>query len=101
MTQILEIARFRPAPGTDEATLRNAAESVDPWLRRQPGFLHRLLRREEGDTWIDVIVWASPVAVDAADIAFAVAPETRYYQSVIDPASVTIHHRPLALSMPI
>jgi len=94
----LETARFRPVPGTDEATLLAAAAKAGAALSRFDGFVGRtLLRAEDEETWIDLVAWRSPEAArQAAETIFA-EPEAGDFLSAIDPASVAMDHwSPLA-----
>jgi hypothetical protein len=53
-----EIVRIRPKPGTEQRLLEMRDPLVQSYRDNFPGFVScRLLRPEEGDTWVDLWYW--------------------------------------------
>lgn len=66
-TLAIEIAPFRLAAGTDEATLLEASERLErEFLSRADGYLGRSLSRLPDGRWADVVLWRSVEQAEAA-----------------------------------
>jgi quinol monooxygenase YgiN len=62
-----EIVRIRPKPGNEERLLAMRDELVQSYRDNWPGFVScRLLRPEEGGTWVDLWYWKSKPDAEAA-----------------------------------
>jgi hypothetical protein len=91
----LETVTFRLVPGADRAAFLAAARGTEETVRRQPGFLSRLLAEAEDGTWTDLVTWAGqPEALAAAqavmaDRAFAA------FAALIDMHSLRMAHSAL------
>lgn len=57
MRPAIEITTFELARGLRMAEFVAANADVDPWLRRQPGFVSRILLQQEDGTVMDIVVW--------------------------------------------
>jgi hypothetical protein len=65
---VIEIVRFRLAPGGDEAALLAADRRVqEEFAYQQPGLLRRTTARGEDGSWIVILLWRSSADADAAD----------------------------------
>jgi hypothetical protein len=65
MTEIVELAEIRLAPGKTESDLIAASDVFqERFLRHQPGFLRRDLLRGKG-VWYDLVVWRDQASADA------------------------------------
>jgi hypothetical protein len=62
-----EIVRVRPKPGAEPRLLEMRDEMVSWYRDKFPGFVSaRLLRPEEGGTWVDLWYWKSKGDAEAA-----------------------------------
>ncbi|WP_158813749.1 hypothetical protein [Methylocapsa sp. S129] len=59
MTRAIEITSFMPRDGLGAADFVAANADVDPWLRRQPGFVERIMVEERNGRMIDMVIWES------------------------------------------
>ncbi len=53
----IEMTTFKLADGLQLADFIAANADVDPWLRRQRGFVSRMLLQQEDGTVVDLVVW--------------------------------------------
>ena len=87
---MIEIMRFRLAPGADEEAFREADRRVQcDFAYQQPGLLRRTTARDRDGAWIVIDLWQSGQAADAADRRWDVDPVTTRFMSFIDADSVT------------
>jgi hypothetical protein len=92
---VLEVVSFRVIAGTDEADFLAAARATEAPLRRQPGFLSRVLTRSADGTWTDHVVWASLPKALAASQAMMAEPAFQPFMALIDGPSVQMRHDPI------
>jgi hypothetical protein len=59
MTRAIEITSFMLRGGLGTADFVAANADVDPWLRRQPGFVSRIMVEEPNGRIIDMVIWES------------------------------------------
>jgi hypothetical protein len=96
---IFEVSQFRLGPGTDEQAFLEAAErSQSGFLGRQDGFVGRDLLRAEDGSWMDIVRFESLDAARAAFEAFAGHPDSKPFESMFDPSTVSMSHWSLAKS---
>lgn len=94
---IVEVSRFRLAPGTDEPAFLDAAEkSQSGFLGQQDGFVGRDLLRAEDGWWMDIVRFETADAARATFDAFAGHPEVKAFESMLDPNAVTMSHLSVA-----
>ncbi len=87
---MIEIMRFRLAPGADEDAFRAADTAVQSeFAYRQPGLLRRTTARGDGGDWIVIDLWRSPADADAADALWGGDPVTAAFMAFVDAAGVT------------
>jgi hypothetical protein len=62
-----EIVRIRPKPGSEAQLLAMRDELVQSYRDNHPGFVScRLLRPEEGGTWVDLWYWRTKADAETA-----------------------------------
>jgi hypothetical protein len=62
MSKAIEVTTFRLAKGVSMKRFVKANEDIDPWLRKQPGFISRhMFEREDGHV-VDSLFWTSSKA---------------------------------------
>jgi hypothetical protein len=62
-----EIVRVRPKEGAEERLLEIRDEMVQAYIDQFPAFVSaRLLRPEEGGTWVDLWYWTSKAGAEDA-----------------------------------
>jgi hypothetical protein len=95
--QVLEIVRFRLAPGVSPEQARALAEPLTRWLQEQPGFLWRTLAEpaEGQQAWTDVVGWTDLQRAHAAAAALLEQPEIRSAMALLDQSSVELVHAPV------
>ncbi len=95
---IVEVSKFRLAPGTDEGAFLEAAErSQSGFLGGRMGSGRDLLRAEDG-SWMDIVRFETADAAKAAFEAFAGHPDVEAFESMLDPSAVTMSHWSVAKS---
>ena len=90
---IVEVSRFRLVPGTDEQAFLEAAEQTQSgFLGKQEGFMGRDLLRADDGSWMDIVRFEDSEAAQAAFESFAGHPSVETFESMLDPASVSMTH---------
>ncbi|MES2145830.1 MAG: hypothetical protein V4516_16105 [Pseudomonadota bacterium] len=89
---VMEIVRFRLAPGTDDTAFLAAAHGTERPLRAQPGFVRRSLTRAEDGIWTDHVGWTSMAMAMAGADAMMTEPAFGPFMAMIDGASVAMRH---------
>jgi hypothetical protein len=97
--QSVELVTFRLNPGTDRATFLAAAKRTEATIRRQPGFLARMLAEGEDGTWADIVTWASHADAMAAAEKVMADPDFAPFAAMIDMPTTRMSHSALALRM--
>ena len=67
MERAIEISSFKLKEGLQPEDFAKANADVDPWLRRQPGFVSRMMVERPDGTIVDMVIWES--AAQAEDTA--------------------------------
>lgn len=85
---MIEIMRFRLAPGVDENEfVRIDKELQESFAYQQPGLLRRTTAKGDG-TWIVIDLWRSEEDADACGAKWDEADLPRRFMSMVDPDSV-------------
>ena len=88
---MIEITRFRPAPGVDEATLVAANRRVQEEFHADtPGLLGRTVARGEDGSWIMICLWRSDADADDADARWERHELRRPILALLDSSSVSV-----------
>ncbi len=93
--QSIELVTFRLNPGTDRAAFLENARRTEAVVRRQPGFLARMLTEGEDSTWSDIVTWASHADAMAAADAVMSDPDFAPFGAMIDGPTVRMSHSAL------
>jgi hypothetical protein len=89
---IVELAPFKVAREADENELLAASETLQvEFLAHQPGFVRRELLRGKEGRWVDLVVWTSREAAEAAVIRAGESPACFRYFQLMEGAN---HHEP-------
>jgi hypothetical protein len=97
MQHVMEIAKFRVTAAFDHASVLERAASIEPWLRKQPGFVRRsLVGPDDEGTWTDLVHWESKASALSAAEAIGKAPELGGFMEMIDGDSVSMQHLAIA-----
>lgn len=96
---IVEVSQFRPVPGTDEQAFLDAAETTQSgFLGEQEGFIDRDLLRTDDGSWMDIVRFESGEPAQTAFAGFAGHPGVKAFESMLDPASISMTHWSVAKS---
>jgi hypothetical protein len=97
--QSIELVTFRLTPGTDRAAFLANARRTEALIRRQPGFLARMLAESPDGTWSDIVTWASHSDATAAAETILSHPDFAPFGAMIDGPSVRMTHSALVWRM--
>jgi hypothetical protein len=87
---VIEIIRFTPRPGVEEAELLRADRTVqEDFAYQQPGLVRRTTARRGAD-WVVVELWRSSADADAAEARWGDDPAAQRFMGLIDATSVTV-----------
>jgi hypothetical protein len=89
---VAEIVTFHLTPGSDEADFLAAARATEPPVAALPGFLRRVLSRDDTGLWTDHVEWADLASAEAAAQAVMAMPEFGPFAGFIDPSGMTMRH---------
>jgi hypothetical protein len=86
---VIEIMRFRLAPGTEEEAFLDADRRVQTdFAYQQPGLLRRTTARGDGGEWIVIDVWRSAADADSCGERWGREPVTAALVALVDESSV-------------
>jgi hypothetical protein len=86
---VIEIMRFRLAPGADPESFRSAdGELQSDYAYHQPGLLRRTTARGADGDWIVIDLWRSAADADAVDATWGREPVSNRFLSFVDAGSV-------------
>ncbi|MBA3911737.1 MAG: hypothetical protein C0524_18145 [Rhodobacter sp.] len=93
--QSIEQVSFRLIPGADRAGFLAHAHATEAVVRRQPGFVARMLTESEDGGWTDIVTWASHADAMAAAEAVMADPAFLPFVQMIDGPSARMSHATL------
>jgi quinol monooxygenase YgiN len=96
---VAEIITFRLTPDSDETAFLAAARATAAAVAAQPGFLRRVLSRDDGGLWTDHVEWADRASAETAARAVTALPEFRPFVGFIDLAVMNMRHARVLWSM--
>ncbi len=93
--QSIEHVTFRLTPGADRTSFLKNAHRTEAVVRRQSGFVARMLTEAEDGTWSDIVTWASHADAMAAAKTVMSDPDFAPFGAMIDGPSVQVSHSTL------
>lgn len=96
---IAEIVTFRLTEGSDAAAFLAAARATEAPVAAQPGFLRRVLSRDDSGLWTDQVEWASRDSAEAAAQAVMAMPEFGPFVGFIDLPGLKLRHAQVLWTM--
>jgi hypothetical protein len=96
---VAEIVTFTLIPGSDEGAFLAAAQATEAPVAAQPGFLRRVLSRDDAGLWTDHVEWADRTSAEAAAQAVMAMPEFGPFAAFIDPSGMTMRHAQVLWTM--
>jgi hypothetical protein len=95
----IELVTFRLTPGTDRAAFVENARRTEAVVRRQPGFVARMLTESPDGLWSDIVTWASQADAKAAAASVMSDPDFAPFVAMIDGPTVRMSHSALVWRM--
>ncbi|MCC0807643.1 hypothetical protein FPV16_15625 [Methylobacterium sp. W2] len=97
MSQAIEITTFRLASGLTINEFITANSDIDPWLRKQPGFVSRHICERDDGFVVDMLVWeaaeAGHRAANGVTTEMAASPvHASIDQSTVEWTIATVRH---------
>jgi hypothetical protein len=87
---VIEIMRFRLAPGSDEAEFLAADQRLQQeFAHQQPGLLRGTTARGGGGNWVVFDLWRSAADADACAARWDSDPVVGAFMALVDGSSVT------------
>jgi hypothetical protein len=87
---VIEIMRFRLAPGTAEKEFLAADRKLqEEFACQQPGLLRRTTARGEDGGWIVIDLWRSAADADECDRRWDSDPVAQAFMTLLDRSTVT------------
>jgi hypothetical protein len=96
---VAEIVTFRLTAGSDEAAFLAAARATGAPVAAQPGFLRRVLCRDDSGLWTDHVEWADIASAEAAAQAVTALPEFGPFVGFIDLPGLRMRHARMVWTM--
>lgn len=86
---VIELMKFRLAPGTSEEEFLRADRSLQQdFAYQQQGLMRRTTARGENGTWIVIDIWSTPDAAQACAAKWDREPVTQRFMALLDRSSV-------------
>ena len=89
---VIELVSLKVKENIKESDFLRAAEASNIFLSGCTGFVRRRLAKSEAGDWVDYVEWQSLGDALSAAQRFSQAPETRDFNSAIEPGSVVMRH---------
>jgi hypothetical protein len=90
MPVIIEIVKFKLAPGTTAAAFQPLDRAVEvQHVSKQPGFISRESAGDNGE-WLVVVHWKSVKDAEASMTSFATAPAAQPFMAKLDASTMTM-----------
>lgn len=90
---IVELVQFKLQPGVSDADFIAAADQAQTgFLQHFAGFIKRELWKQDDETWVDLVYWATSEAAQESMKQFLTHPGTQRFMSMILPDSATASH---------
>jgi hypothetical protein len=86
---VVEILRFRLAPGVDDSAFRAADKQVQTeFAYQQPGLVRRTTARGRDGSWVVINVWSNEADAGRAGERWGRDPITEAFTGLVDPSSL-------------
>jgi hypothetical protein len=86
---VIEIMRFRLAPGADQSAFLAADRRVQTeFAYQQAGLLRRTTAHDGDGGWIVIDLWRHAADAAACDAAWGQEPVTAEFMALVDPATI-------------
>jgi heme-degrading monooxygenase HmoA len=95
----IEIAAFKLTEGVSDPAFSEAQAAVNAFLAKQPGFIARRLSRDAQGQYLDHVEWSSLADAEAAMQASMAEPTLQRFMRMIDPASLSMQHNVLRVTL--
>lgn len=99
MTTVVEMVTYRLKQGVAQKELEATNESVNSFVKAQPGFLYRSLSQDDADQWFDIVYWENMDAAKKAGEEFLAADIGKELCQLIDMDSCFMRHMPVNTEM--
>ena len=96
---VAEIVTFHLTEGSEEAAFLAAARATEAPVAAQPGFLRRVLSRDDTGLWTDHVEWADLASAEAAAQAVMAMPEFGPFVGFIDLPGLKLRHAQVLWTM--
>jgi hypothetical protein len=89
---VIEILRFKLAPGVDDADFVAADKRLQAeFAYQQPGLLRRTTARGAEGEWVVIDLWHSWADADRCDGVWGQDQVSDHFQSLVDRATMQVH----------
>jgi hypothetical protein len=89
---VIEILRFRLAPGVDEAEFLAADKRLQTeFAYQQPGLLRRTAGRGPEGEWVVIDLWQTPADADQCDGVWGQDEVSEHFQSLVDRSTMQVN----------
>ncbi len=88
LRQAAEVTSFRMKPGVTAKDAVEAGRDIDAWLRRQPGFVSRLMIASADGTITDIVVWKTQRDGRASSERLMAETASSRFHELVDSRSV-------------
>jgi hypothetical protein len=86
---VIEIMRFRLAPGVEEGRFRVAdARLQTEFAYQQPGLLRRTTARSDDGEWVVIDIWRSAADADRCEQRWSRDPAVREFLSYVERGTI-------------
>ncbi len=95
----IELVTFRLTAGAARAEFVENARRTEAVVRRQPGFVARMLTEGRDGLWSDIVTWTSHADAEAAAEKVMADPDFGPFGAMIDMPSLRTSHSALVWRM--
>lgn len=87
---IIQLGLFRLRAATQTEQFLAAVEETTALLKKQEGFIRRVVSKTEQDEWADMVYWTTMDAASHAGEVFGSAPEARQFMGLLAPEQMQL-----------
>ena len=99
MQSVMEVVSFKLVEGSSDQDFIEANDTLNSWVKQQPGFESRKLIKQQDGSWLDVVQWTSLEQAQSAGEKFMAELGDSQCMAMINPETVSMGHHDLMIQI--
>lgn len=89
---VIELGMLKLKSDVTQEQFLLAVEETTAFLKKQGGFIRRVVSKNEHGQWADMVYWASREAAERAGASFMLAAEAQQFMGLLVPEELQLFH---------